>query len=243
MTGSSLLSNQSRTKLAPMNPAPPVTIINVISKWRGRSRAFFSSAAFYHAYLCRFAFAVVLAIPLHETGEPDTQRRRRRETGGGGESLDRRVRHGHVSRLQRLVFPDRAHAEQALQLADERLELDRGVIPDVVDRAWSDARCRRHRRPRQHAHDTLDNVVDVGKVALHLAIVENLDRLTLEHGSREQHRRHVRPSPGALNGEKTQAGRRHAVEMAVTVRHQLVGFFRRGGEAYPMIDVLIFGGR
>src|ERR1700687_2448167 len=117
MTGSSLLSSQSRTKLAPMNPAPPVTIINVISKWRERSRAFFSSAAFYHACLCRFAFAVVLAIPLHETGEPDTQTRRRRETGGGGESLDRRVRRGHVSRLQRLVFPDRAPRQQGPQPA------------------------------------------------------------------------------------------------------------------------------
>src|ERR1700676_718153 len=103
------------------------------------------------------------------------QRSRRCESGGCGESLDRCKRRGHVPWLQRLVLPDCAHAEEALQLADEGFEFDGGMVSDVVDRTRSNARGLYYRRSRQHAHDTLDNVVDVGKVALHPAKVEDLD--------------------------------------------------------------------
>src|SRR5712671_3436372 len=208
MTGSSLQSSQSRTKLAPMNPAPPVTKIMRAPCAADTCAHFYQGRGILSCAPKRFACAVVLPIPLYEAGEPDMQRSRRCESGGCGESLYRRKRRGHVPWLHWLVLPDCAHAEEALQLADERFELDGGVVPDVIDRAGCDARRRCCRRPRQDAHDTLDNVVDVGKVALHPAKVEDLDRTTLKHGAREQHRRHVRPPPGSVDGEKTQRCRR-----------------------------------
>ena len=56
------------------------------------------------------------------------------------------------------------------------------------------------------AHDALDDVVDVGEVALHPPVVEDLDRLACEDASRENEERHVRPAPGAVDGEEAQAG-------------------------------------
>src|SRR2546423_9900390 len=188
MTGSALQSSQSRTKLAPMKPAPPVTKIMRAPCAAGTRAHFSQERGILSCAPKRFAFAVVLAIPVDEAGEPGLQRSRRFESGGCGESLDRRKRRGHVPWLHWLVLPDCAHAEEALQLADERFELDGGVVPDVIDRAGCDARRRCCRRPRQDAHGNLVKVVDVGEVALHPAKVEDLDRTTLEHGAREQHR-------------------------------------------------------
>src|SRR2546423_11706847 len=165
MTGSALQSSQSRTKLAPMKPAPPVTKIMRAPCAAGTRAHFSQERGILSCSPKRFAFAVVLAIPLYEAGEPDMQRSRRCESGGCGESLDRRKRRGHVPWLHWLVLPDCAHAEEALQLADERFELDGGVVPDVIDRAGSDDRRRWFRRPRQEADDTPHNVGDVGKVA------------------------------------------------------------------------------
>ena len=91
----------------------------------------------------------------------------------------------------------------------------------------------------EHAHDAFDDVVDIGEVALHPAVVEDLDRLARQDGPREQHRRHVGPAPRAVDGEEAQAGRRQPVQVAVAVRHQLVGLLGRGVQAHRMIDALV----
>ena len=84
------------------------------------------------------------------------------------------------------------------------------------------------------ANRTLGNVVDVGKVANHVAVVKNFDGFALADGVCEEHRRHVGPSPRAINREKSQARGRKTVEFAVGVRHQFVAHFRRGVKAHGL---------
>ena len=94
------------------------------------------------------------------------------------------------------------------------------------------------RRPVEHAQRALDDVVDVGEVALHVAVVEHLDRLALGDGVGEEHRRHVGPSPRPVDREEAQARGVQAVEVAVDVRHQLVRLLGRGVQAHRVVDVV-----
>ena len=96
---------------------------------------------------------------------------------------------------------------------------------------------------------TCDNVVDVCKVATHVAVVEHLDRLAGENALREDEVGHVGPSqrvlatarlatarqqteigssptPRPVDREEPQARAPHAKEMRVRVRHQLIRLLR-----------------
>ena len=86
---------------------------------------------------------------------------------------------------------------------------------------------------------TTNNIVDIGEVARHCTIVVNVDRLASQDGPGKLDRRHVRPSPWAVDGEKPQPGRRHVIEMAVGMRHQLVRLLRRGIKRGRMIDTVM----
>ena len=90
----------------------------------------------------------------------------------------------------------------------------------------------------QAADHPLHHVVDVGEVTPHPALVEHPDRLTRQDRPGEQHRRHVRPAPGAVHREEAQARGRQAVEMAVGVGHQLVGLLGGGIQAHRMVHRL-----
>jgi hypothetical protein len=67
----------------------------------------------------------------------------------------------------------------------------------------------------QHTHDAVDDVVDIGEVAGHLALAIDLDRLALQHLLGEAVIGHVRPAPRAIDGEEPQARLREAVELGV----------------------------
>ena len=77
------------------------------------------------------------------------------------------------------------------------------------------------------------------EVASHPSVVEDPDRSPRQHRVGEQPKRHVRATPGAIDREEAQPGRRQVVEMAVAVRHQLVRLLGGGVEADGMIDVLL----
>ena len=79
-----------------------------------------------------------------------------------------------------------------------------------------------------HAHDTFDNVIDVGKVTLALAVVENLDGLTGFELVGETEVGHVRAACGAIDGKEAEAGARDVVELAVGVCHELVALLGCG---------------
>ena len=90
----------------------------------------------------------------------------------------------------------------------------------------------------EHLHHAFGNVVDIGEVAHHLAVIEDVDRPALEDRLGEQEQRHIRPAPGPVDGKKAQAGGRQPVQMAVGMRHQLIGLLGRGIEADRVVDVV-----
>ena len=94
-----------------------------------------------------------------------------------------------------------------------------------------------------HAHDAFDDVVDVGEVADHPAIVEDLDRLAGQDAAREPEERHVGAAPRAVHGEETEPGARQPKSVRVRVRHQLVGLLRGGVERDRVVDVVVLGER
>jgi hypothetical protein len=93
------------------------------------------------------------------------------------------------------------------------------------------------------ADHAFDDVVDVGEVALHVAVVEDVDRPPFEDRLGEQEQRHVRPAPRAIHREEAQPGGRQAEQMAVGVRHQLVGLLGGRVQADRVVDAVMLGER
>jgi len=91
----------------------------------------------------------------------------------------------------------------------------------------------------QYPDHALDDVVDVGEVALHVPIVEDIDRASFDGRLREEEERHVGPSPGAVDREEAQPGGRDAEQVAVGVRHQFVGLLAGGVEADGVVDRVV----
>src|SRR5207244_2284594 len=215
-TGSSPAANQASTKLAPMNPAPPVT--RIMGKGGERCgttarRAASRGAGFYHSGPSRRDLEIV-TVPVDELREPLRERRRRPEAGQRGQAVDRGIRRGNIARLHRRIFLDRGTPEDPGERRNERFELDGFMVADVVDRVRRTVGIGR-RTTVEHAHDPFDNVVDVSEVAAQLSVVEYADRLACEDGLREQHRRHVGPAPRPVHGKETKTSRGQPVEMAV----------------------------
>ena len=99
---------------------------------------------------------------------------------------------------------------------------------------------------RDHVHhprDGLGDILDIGEVALHPTVVEDLDRLAGQDRLREQNRRHLRSAPRSIDREEAQPGGRQAEQVAVGVRHQLVRALGRGIEADRVIDAVVRGER
>src|SRR2546429_117748 len=59
------------------------------------------------------------------------------------------------------------------------------------------------------------NIVNIGEVAPHLAVVEELDRRVFNDGFGKQEISHVGPAPRPVNGEKSQTCDRQTIEMAI----------------------------
>src|SRR6201996_8425944 len=87
-------------------------------------------------------------------------------------------------------------------------------------------------------YDTGD-VIDMGKIAAHFAVIEKLDRPAFDDRLGEHENRHVRASPRPVNGKKPQTGDRQAIKMAIGVGHQFVGLFCRGIKTDGMIGLVV----
>ena len=94
-----------------------------------------------------------------------------------------------------------------------------------------------------HAHDAFDNVIDVGKVALALAVVENLDGLAGLELVGEAEVGHVGAAGGAIDRKEAEPGARNVVELAVGVRHELVALLGGGVQRDWVIDFVVGGVR
>lgn len=85
------------------------------------------------------------------------------------------------------------------------------------------------------AHHTLHDVVDIGEVALAVAIVEYLDGLAFHQLGGEAEVSHVRTAGWTIDGKESEAGRGDVVELAIGMGHQLVALLRGGVEAYGVV--------
>src|SRR5262249_47194881 len=88
-------------------------------------------------------------------------------------------------------------------------------------------------------HHALYDVIDVGEVPQHLAVIEDFDWLSLDDGLDELEQCHVRPPPGAVHRKETQPGKRQAVKMGIHMSHELVALLGGGIQAYRMINVVL----
>ena len=89
------------------------------------------------------------------------------------------------------------------------------------------------------AHRSLYDVVDIGEIALAVAIVEYLDGLAFHQLVGEAEVSHVGTTCGAIDGEETEAGRGDVVELAISMGHQLVALLRGGVEAYGVVYLVV----
>ena len=87
------------------------------------------------------------------------------------------------------------------------------------------------------------DVVDVGKVADHVAVVEHLDGFTLRDGSRKEHRAHVGATPRSVNRKVAQARHRDAIKFRIGMRHQLVALLASRIQTNRIVDLVVFAVR
>ena len=91
------------------------------------------------------------------------------------------------------------------------------------------------RRLLHHADYALNDVVDVSEIALAVAIIENLDCVALNEFVCETKIRHVGATCRAINCEETQTCSRDIIELAVTMRKELVALFGGSIEAHGVV--------
>lgn len=92
----------------------------------------------------------------------------------------------------------------------------------------------------KRADNPVGNIVDEREVARHFAVAVNVDRLAGKRLARKRKKRHVRPTPGAVDRKVAQTGDGQAVEMVVGVRHELARFFCRGVEGEGSVRRVCF---
>ena len=86
--------------------------------------------------------------------------------------------------------------------------------------------------------DAAHQVGHVGEVAVHLAVVVDVDRRAFENALGELEQRHVRAAPRAVDREEAEHGRRQVPQVRVTVPHRLVRLLGRGVERELRVALL-----
>lgn len=91
-------------------------------------------------------------------------------------------------------------------------------------------------------HDTLDafhDIIDVGEIALTVAVVEDLDGLSLPEFVGESEISHIRATGRAIDGEETESRGRDIIEFGVSMRQQFVALLRGGIEADGVVHFVV----
>lgn len=119
----------------------------------------------------------------------------------------------------------------------------RGVVADVIHLVW------RNRKAvltvlllRGMSHDThysLHDVIDIGKVAFAVAVVEDLDGLAFTEFVGEAEIRHVWTAGRTIDREETETCGRDIVKLRVSMGHELVALFGRCIEAHRIVHLVI----
>src|SRR5882757_11002362 len=137
-------------------------------------------------------YPVILSIPLRETGDTVLDRSRRPEADVALEIGDVGISRFDVTQLHWQQFPHGRPAKLLFQYCDHVCQLFRTIVADIVNFPGRGAagwiRPARipigpsRRRTIDEANHGLADVVGEGKIAPHLAMVEELDRRTCEDG-------------------------------------------------------------
>lgn len=95
---------------------------------------------------------------------------------------------------------------------------------------------------RGMSHDTdhtLHDVIDVGKVAFAVAVVEDLDGLAFTEFVGKVEIRHVRAAGWAIDRKETQTCGRDIVELRIGMGHELIALLGRCIEAHRIVHLVI----
>lgn len=95
---------------------------------------------------------------------------------------------------------------------------------------------------RGFLHDTdntLDNVVDIGEIALAVSVVEDLNLFTLDEFVGKAEIGHVRTTARTVDGKEAEAGRGDVVELAVGMGHQFVALLGGGIEGDGVVYLVV----
>lgn len=171
---------------------------------------------------------LVALVPLHELSDAVVQAPVGLTAAFGLELRGVGVRLVNVAGLHRQEILLGGLAVGVLDFGDKVHQLYRVAAADVVYFVRNAVRalfCDRLVVERIHA--AFRDVVDVGEVADHIAVVEHLDGLALRDGAGKEHGAHVGPPPRAVNREVAQSRHRDAVKFRIGIRHQFVALLAR----------------
>ena len=163
------------------------------------------------------------------------------------------VGHGHVTRLhwykflvsfKVIVLGEHAGTDQLfLKDGHEVKEVLGRVVADVIYLVrWDGQPILTVLLLGDVLHDTnhsFHDVVDIGEVALAVAIIEYLDGIAFHQLVGEAEVSHVGTACGTIDGKETEAGRGDVVEFRVGMSHKLVALLRGGVEAYGVVYLVV----
>ena len=202
-----------------------------------------------------FRGTVIAGVPLGKGTEAGAE-------GGGGlvaevglEGGGVGIGHGNVSGLHGDEFlvglevivlrEDMGRDEFFLKDGDEVEEVLGGVVADVVDHVGRDGEAvftiLLLWGVLHDANNALHDVIDIGEVAHAVAVVEDLDGLTLAELVGEAKIGHVGTASGTIDGEETEAGGGDVVELGIGVGHELVGLLGGGIEGDGIVYLVVGG--
>lgn len=163
------------------------------------------------------------------------------------------VGYGHVAGLHRYEFlvglevvvlgQDAGTDQFFLQDGHEVEEVLGRVVADVVYLVWWDGQSvftvLLLGGVLHDANHSFHDVIDIGEVALAVAIIEDLDGLAFHQFVGEAKVCHIGATGGAIDGKEAQAGRGNVVEFRVGMGHQLVALLRGGVEAHGVVHLVV----
>lgn len=167
------------------------------------------------------------------------------------------IGHWHIAGLHRnellvgfkvvILGEDSCMDEFFLKDGDEVEEVLGGVVAYVIYFIWWDResvfallllRCVLH-----DADHSFHDVIDVGEVALAVAVVEDLDGFAFHQFVGEAEVSHVGTTCWTIDCEETETGGWDVVEFAVGVRHQFVALLCCSVEADGVVHLVVCGVR
>ena len=89
------------------------------------------------------------------------------------------------------------------------------------------------------AHHSLHDVVDIGEVALAVAIIENLDGIAFHQLVGEAKVSHIRTTCRTIDSKEAKACRRNIIELAISMGHKFVTLLGGCIKRYRIINLVI----